>query len=285
MPPTPQYALAAARASALGTEVWVKHENHTPTGAFKVRGGLDLLRALAREQPRPPASSAPRAATTASRSASRRARTGCGPPSSCRTATRVEKNAAMRALGVDADRARRRLPGGARARGAARRRARPALVPSFHRDWCAASRPTGGVLRAAARGRPTCVYVPIGLGSGVCGRGRRAGALRRDDADRRRRVGARDRLPRFVPRRPRGRIAGHHAAGRRHGLPRAVPRRWQVLRREATTWSRSTTRRSPRRCALLFTDTHNVAEGAGAAALAGAIQQRERWAGSAWASR
>ena len=39
MPPTPQYAwpLLARRA---GAEVWVKHENHTPTGAFKVRGGL-----------------------------------------------------------------------------------------------------------------------------------------------------------------------------------------------------------------------------------------------------
>ena len=46
MPATPQYAwpLLARRA---GCEVWVKHENHTPTGAFKVRGGLNLLGALA----------------------------------------------------------------------------------------------------------------------------------------------------------------------------------------------------------------------------------------------
>ena len=43
MSPTPQYAwpLLAQRA---GCEVWVKHENHTPTGAFKVRGGLNLSR-------------------------------------------------------------------------------------------------------------------------------------------------------------------------------------------------------------------------------------------------
>ena len=39
MPPTPQYAWPLL-AQRLGTEVWVKHENHTPTGAFKVRGGL-----------------------------------------------------------------------------------------------------------------------------------------------------------------------------------------------------------------------------------------------------
>jgi threonine dehydratase len=38
MPPTPQYAWPLL-AQRLGTEVWVKHENHTPTGAFKVRGG------------------------------------------------------------------------------------------------------------------------------------------------------------------------------------------------------------------------------------------------------
>ena len=39
MPPTPQYAWPLL-AEELGTEVWVKHENHTPVGAFKVRGGL-----------------------------------------------------------------------------------------------------------------------------------------------------------------------------------------------------------------------------------------------------
>ena len=52
MAPTPQYAwpLAARRA---GREVWVKHENHTPTGAFKVRGGLNLLARLAALRPRP----------------------------------------------------------------------------------------------------------------------------------------------------------------------------------------------------------------------------------------
>ena len=49
-PPTPQYAwpLLAART---GAEVWVKHENHTPTGAFKVRGGLVYMERLKRERP------------------------------------------------------------------------------------------------------------------------------------------------------------------------------------------------------------------------------------------
>src|SRR5262249_23501388 len=49
-PGTPQYAwpLLAQRS---GVEVWVKHENHTPTGAFKVRGGVVYLERLHRERP------------------------------------------------------------------------------------------------------------------------------------------------------------------------------------------------------------------------------------------
>ena len=45
MPPTPQFAWPLL-AERLGTEVWVKHENHTPTGAFKVRGGLVYMDGL-----------------------------------------------------------------------------------------------------------------------------------------------------------------------------------------------------------------------------------------------
>ena len=51
MPPTPQicWPLLAQRA---GAEVWVKHENHSPVGAFKVRGGIVYMDTLARRQPK-----------------------------------------------------------------------------------------------------------------------------------------------------------------------------------------------------------------------------------------
>ncbi len=51
MPPTPQYCwpLLSRR---VGAEVWVKHENHTPIGAFKLRGGLVYLDDLTRREPR-----------------------------------------------------------------------------------------------------------------------------------------------------------------------------------------------------------------------------------------
>ena len=50
MAPTPQYCWPLLN-EALGTEVWVKHENHTPTGAFKVRGGLVYIHELAQRAP------------------------------------------------------------------------------------------------------------------------------------------------------------------------------------------------------------------------------------------
>src|SRR3977135_1674968 len=50
VPPTPQFAWPKLR-QRTGCEVWVKHENHTPTGAFKVRGGLIYLDHLLRAQP------------------------------------------------------------------------------------------------------------------------------------------------------------------------------------------------------------------------------------------
>ena len=50
MPPTPAYAWPLL-SERLGADVIVKHENHTPIGAFKVRGGLVYVDRLKREQP------------------------------------------------------------------------------------------------------------------------------------------------------------------------------------------------------------------------------------------
>ena len=47
--PTPLYRYPAL-AELVGTEVWVKHENHQPVGAFKVRGGVNLVSRLGREE-------------------------------------------------------------------------------------------------------------------------------------------------------------------------------------------------------------------------------------------
>lgn len=53
MPPTPVYAWPKLK-KRLGCTVWVKHENHSPTGAFKVRGGIVYLDRLCRSTPNIP---------------------------------------------------------------------------------------------------------------------------------------------------------------------------------------------------------------------------------------
>ena len=167
MPPTPQYVwpLLSQRA---GATVWVKHENHAPTGAFKVRGGLVYVRSLlANGKP-------PRGLVTATRGnhgqsmalAARQA--GVPLVIVVPEGNSREKNAAMRALGaelvehgVDFDVAREEAARLAESLGYA-------MVPSFHPEL------VRGVATYAlelfdAVADLDCVYVPIGMGSGICG--------------------------------------------------------------------------------------------------------------------
>ncbi len=167
MPPTPQYAwpLLAERA---GAEVWVKHENHTPTGAFKVRGGFAYLDCLRRERPQV------RGLVTATRgnhgqSLPYAARgSGVGVTVCVPYGNSVEKNAAMRALGAelvehgaDFDEAREHAACLAAARGLE-------MVPSFHPDLVRGVATYALELFRAVPDLDT-VYVPIGMGSGICG--------------------------------------------------------------------------------------------------------------------
>ncbi|MBW3656647.1 MAG: threonine dehydratase, partial [Gemmatimonadetes bacterium] len=169
MPPTPQYAWPLLR-QRLGTTVWVKHENHTPAGAFKVRGGLTYFADLAREQP------GVRGVISATRGnhgqsvglAARRH--GMQATIVVPRGNSVEKNAAMRALGVDLlehgedfQAAREHATGLAAERGLH-------MVPSFHRGLIK------GVMSYwveffesfTAAEMPAVVYVPVGQGSGFC---------------------------------------------------------------------------------------------------------------------
>ena len=166
-PRTPQVAwpLVAKRA---GAEVWVKHENHTPTGAFKVRGGLNLLGQLA-DSPAPPAGVASATRGNHGQSlafAARRHRLACTivvPHGNSRS-----KNAAMRAYGAeliehgrDFDEARVHAHEVARERGLA-------FVGPFERPLIAGVATYALELFRAVADLDR-VYVPIGCGSGICG--------------------------------------------------------------------------------------------------------------------
>jgi threonine dehydratase len=167
VPPTPQYAWPLLKAH-IGVEVVVKHENHTPIGAFKVRGGIVYFDRLTRERPRV------QGIVTATRGnhgqslAFAGARAGVAVTIVMPHGNSIEKNAAMRAFGAeltehgrDFDEAKEAAIRIASERGLD-------YAPSFHRDFVIGVATYAHELFSAVADLDT-VYVPIGLGSGICG--------------------------------------------------------------------------------------------------------------------
>src|SRR3984885_13050533 len=167
MPATPQYSWPLINARA-GAEVWVKHENHTPVGAFKVRGGLVYLDWLRRERPE----------VSTVVSATRGNHGQSIPYAAAKFGIRVvivepfgnsaEKNRAMRALGAEL------VEFGEDFQAASEHAERLERENGWHRVPSFDLRLVTGVatyaleLFLACRALET-VYVPIGMGSGVCG--------------------------------------------------------------------------------------------------------------------
>jgi threonine dehydratase len=274
---TPQYRWATLSAR-LGTECWVKHENHTPVGAFKIRGGLtyfDQLRqrgALPRE-----VVSATRGNHGQSMGWAARAH-GVACTIVVPRGNSPEKNAAMQALGVtliehgeDFQESREHAMSLAAERGAH-------LVPSFHPD----------LLRGVAtywweffKAVPQLdvIYVPIGQGSGACS----AIAAKLALGHRARIIGvvsahattyADSLLAGCVVEAPVTTVLADGMACRVADaqalavLSTHLDRVVQVSDNEVALAMRA-----------IFTDTHNVAEGAGAASFAAAWQERDRLKG------
>ena len=195
----------------------------------------------------------------------------------------VEKNAAMRALGVtlvehgdEFQTASEHAGQLAEAQGLHR-------VPSFHRELvrgvATAYVEFFEALAAAPGGPPDVLFVPIGLGSGFAA----AAAARAHCGVSTRLVGvvsahATAYLDSFrAGRALESPVSTRLADGMACRTP--VPEALEVLRREADDVVAVSDQEVAEAMRVLFTDTHNVAEGAGAAALAALIQQRTRWAG------
>ena len=269
---TPQYRWALL-SERLGTDCWLKHENHTPVGAFKIRGGLTYFDQLARR------GALPREVVSATRGnhgqsmgwAARRHGVAC--TIVVPRGNSVEKNAAMRALGVtlvehgsDFQEAREHAMHIAAERGAH-------MVPSFHTDLLrGVSTYWWEFLRAVPQ--LDVVYVPIGQGSGACSAIAAKLALQH-------------------PVRVVGVVSSHAttyadsiAAGHVVESPVTTQLADGMACRVADQGALDilmphldhTVQVSDDEVAAamhhLFTDTHNVAEGAGAAALAAALQER-----------
>ncbi len=272
-PPTPQYRWPLLE-GRLGTKCWVKHENHTPVGAFKVRGGLVYFDWLQRTQPEI------MGVVTATRGNHGQSigyaaqRTGMRACVVVPIGNSVEKNAAMRALGVEL------IEEGADFQESVEVADRIAVERGWHRLPSYDVRLVSGVgtyavelLRAAPDVKT--VYVPIGLGSGACGVIAARNALRHQAEV----VGVvSTEAPAYARSIERGSPVSVAATTRiADGMAcrTPVPAALDVLRGGLSRVVLVSDDEVEDAMRFLFSDTHNAAEGAGAAALAAALQERE----------
>ncbi len=277
MPPTPQYCWPGL-GRRLGAEVWVKHENHTPVGAFKIRGGLVYFDALGR---RTPAVSGVVAATRGNHGQSiafAAQRMGMKAVVVVPHGNSREKNAAMRARGVELVEHGADFQEALEHAGTLARDRRLHLVPSFDEALICGVASYSLELFRAVPGLDV-LYVPIGLGSGVCG------AIAVRDA-----LGLKTEIV-GVTATAAPAYAESFAAG--HPVPRAVaptvadgmacrvpdPGALEVMLRGLARVVVVDEAEIAAAMCELFTETHNVAEGAGAAAWAAAVQERSRLQG------
>jgi threonine dehydratase len=277
MAPTPQYAwpLLAERA---GVEVVVKHENHTPTGAFKVRGGLVYVDRLKRERPHVAGILSATRGNHGQSLAFAGRRFGVPVTVVVPHGNSVEKNAAMRAFGAelvehgaDFDEAKQRGGALAEERGYE-------FVPSFDRDLVTGVATYARELFAAAPDLDV-VYVPLGLGSGICG------VIRTRDL-----LGLKTEVVGVVSSHANayrlsyeaGRVVPTNSAATfADGVAVRVPdeQALAIVRAGAARIVEVSDDEVADAMRLYHETTHNLAEGAGAAPLAALMQERERLRG------
>lgn len=277
MPATAQYCWPLLT-ERMGCKVWVKHENHTPTGAFKVRGGITFMHWLKREHPHA------KGIVTATRGNHGQSLALAAQALGLRAlivvpqGNSVEKNNAMRGFGGevveygrDFDEAREEAARLAQQQGLF-------LVPPFHTELVKGVATYALELFDAAPQLDT-VYVPIGCGSGICGV-----------------IAARDALglnTEIV-----GVVSTEAAAAKlsfeagtlcetasadtfADGLAvrKPIPEAFAIYAASAARIIAVSEAEIADAMRIYYTDTHNLAEGAGAAALAALIQERGAMAG------
>ena len=274
MPPPPahQWPLLSER---LGATAIVKHENHTPTGAFKVRGGLVYVDRLKRERPHTAglitATRGNHGQSVAFAAGRYRVPVTIFVP----RGNSVEKNRAMRAFGADLVEHGEDFQA---AREEAGRRAKLdglEFVPSFHPDLVL------GVATYALellRKAPDLdvLYVPIGQGSGICGC-----ILARDLLGLKTEiVGVQStEAPSYALSFAAGTVVTTETSNTlADGLATRVPDAdaLAIIRKGASRIVQVTDDEIRVAITALWTDTHNLAEGAGAAALAAALQDKPK---------
>jgi threonine dehydratase len=277
VPPTPQYHWPKL-SRRVGCSVWVKHENHTPTGAFKVRGGLNYLERLRREHP------SVTGVVTATRGnhgqsiAFAAARLKLGASIYVPYGNSPDQNSAMATFGAHVVEYGRDFD---EAKHEAHRVAADTgwhFIPSFHRDLVAGVASYAlELMRAVAQ--LDAIYVGVGMGSGIS-----ALIAVRDLLELRTEIIGVSAAE--APATALSFEAGHtvetetartfaDGIATRQPDPGAVA----TICRGAARMVRVTEDELAAAIRNYFDDTHQVVEGAGAAPLAALLQERERMAG------
>ena len=277
IPPTPQirWPLLCARA---GAEVFVKHENHSPVGAFKLRGGIVYMDALKRAQPDLRGVIAATRGNHGQSIAFAAARAGLRAVIVVPRGNSREKNAAMCSLGADLrEHGRDFQEAFEYATGLAETECLH-FVPSFDPALVAGVATYALELFRAVQNL-YAVYVPIGMGSGICGiiAARNALGLQTQVIG----VVAAG-APAYALSLAAGRPVSTETADTiADGVACRVPdpEALEVIRHGAARVVTVTDAEIRAAMRHLFTDTHNVAEGAGAAPLAALLQERAAMAG------
>jgi threonine dehydratase len=274
---TPQYAWPLLRQET-GLDLVVKHENHTPAGAFKVRGGLVHLDRLRREMPGLPGIISATRGNHGQSLALAGQRNGIPVTIVVPHGNSAEKNAAMRAFGAelieagaDFDDAREAATRIAAERGLL-------FVASYGPDLCVGVATYALELFTAFQDLDR-VYVPIGLGSGI------TGLIRTRDL-----LGLRTEIVGVVSTGAAA-YALSFAAGRvvttnsadtfADGMSVRTPNpeALDVILKGASHVVQVTDDEVAEAIRILYRTTHNLAEGAGAAPLAAALQEKAALAG------
>lgn len=277
VPETPAYEWPLL-SKRTGAKVWVKHENHTPIGAFKVRGGLVYLDGLRR------AGALPKGVVSATRGnhgqsiALAAAQFSIPAVIVVPEGNSTEKNAAMEGLGAELIVSGRDFDESRVTAGRIAEERDFHFVPSFHIDLVKGVATYAHELFTAVPDLAVA-YVPIGMGSGICGMIAARDLLGLDTEI----VGVvADEAPAYALSYESGRPTSTDSARTfadgmacRDPHPDALA----IIRHGAARILRLTEDEIAGAVRAYYADTHNLAEGAGAAALAGLIRERERYAG------
>jgi threonine dehydratase len=277
MLPTPQHHWPQL-SEILGTELWVKHENHTTTGAFKVRGGITFLNWLIDAHP------TVNGIVTATRgnhgqSIARAANAvGVSTKIIVPHGNSVEKNIAMRTFGAevlehgnDFDEAKAEAIRLAEANNLF-------IVPAYHEQLVLGVASYAMELFSSVRDLDV-VFVPIGCGSGICGliKTRDALGLKTEI------IGVvsteADAAKRFFDAGYRVETTSANTFADGMAVRTPVPEAFDVYSKGASRIVSVTDDEIAHAMRLYFSCTHNVAEGSGAASLAAAIQQKKHLKG------